>query len=422
MAAASTACNGCTVTAAMKENRECSDLRTFRVGGGWLRPDVALMLNSSARAMADFVAGLPKAELHVHVEGCLEPELMLSLLRRNGLPHECASGSEEEWCAAQRKKREFQNLQGFLDLYYSGCDVLKTESDFYDLGMLYFHKASSQNIRRAEVFFDPQTHMCERGSADMATVVNGLHRACVDAKDLSPPVSAALIMCFLRHRHPSCPWEEGRADAEEPLRILEQADAFRDKILGIGLDSSESGFPPRLFESTFKEAKRRGYRCVAHAGEEGPSDWVADSIDVLGVERIDHGCRCLEDRAVVKRLRDTQIPLTVCPTSNHRLQVSARFLAGENPVKPLQKEGLMVTVNSDDPAYFFGYRDRYGTKYDGYLNDNYTCTAADCGLSADEVVRLALNSFHASFCSDAEKEGYVREIKEYCEQYTPPKQ
>ena len=334
--------------------------------------------------------------MHIHIEGSFEPETMLAIAKRNNLTASLdgydacspaadgdasaaaaaadadADAADAAWCAAQRAKRNFGNLQEFLDLYYAGCDVLKTEQDFYDLCWAYLERASACAVARAEIFFDPQTHTVERQRLPLATVVNGLHRACVDARTrLAPPVDAALILCFLRHRHPGCAWARPPAPAGEAMALLEAAlkdhraqpvryfrgsnTAVSDRnaaalahtaagpgslmhfpapcacislggrLLGVGLDSSEAGNPPALFRDVFARAKAAGLRRVAHAGEEGPAAYVAEALDALGAERVDHGVRCLEDPALVRRLAEGQIPLTVCPCSNHRLQARQDF-------------------------------------------------------------------------------------------------
>ena len=289
------------------------DLR--RVKCGWLSPAQARSINGDAGELARFVRGLPKAELHVHVEGTFEPETMLAIALRNGLEGELPGydGDAEAWCESQRSLRNFDDLQGFLDLYYAGCDVLRSEDDFYDLCMSYCRKAAAGGVRRAEIFFDPQTHTVERNALPLSVVINGLHRACVDAKT-GLGLDAALIMCFLRHRHPGCTWASPPAPAEEPLSVLEEAIAnHRHQIIGVGLDSSEAGNPPSIFRDVFQRARAAGLRCVAHAGEEGPAAYIAEALDLLGCERIDHGVRCLEEPKVVRRLAQERVPLTVCP-------------------------------------------------------------------------------------------------------------
>eukprot|EP00192_Tetraselmis_astigmatica_P011524 CAMPEP_0117680384 /NCGR_PEP_ID=MMETSP0804-20121206/18323_1 /TAXON_ID=1074897 /ORGANISM="Tetraselmis astigmatica, Strain CCMP880" /LENGTH=374 /DNA_ID=CAMNT_0005489877 /DNA_START=119 /DNA_END=1244 /DNA_ORIENTATION=+ len=309
-----------------------TDLR--RHISGFLSPKQALRINNDEPTLLRFIRGIPKAELHLHIEGTLEPSLQLAIAKRNGLSHtlegyscydgdEASAGSDADWCKAQNAKRRFQNLQEFLDLYYSACDVLRTEQDFFDLAFAYFTKASESRVVRAEVFFDPQTHTIERNTLPLETVINGLYRACKAAKtQLSPPVDAHLIMCFLRHRHPGCSLAQPPAMAGEALQVLEDAlqGGHRDKLLGIGLDSSEEGNPPALFEDVFARAREAGLRLCAHAGEEGPASWVTEALDVLKVERVDHGVRSLEDPAVLKRLADNKTPLKSAhaPTTGFR--------------------------------------------------------------------------------------------------------
>jgi adenine deaminase len=317
--------------------------------------------------MSDFditVARLPKAELHIHIEGSLEPELMFALARRNNVS--LAYDSIE----ALRRAYAFSNLQDFLDLYYQGMSVLLREVDFYDLAMAYFRKAASQNVGYVEFFFDPQGHTA-RG-VPFGTVMAGLNRAQADA-ETQLGVTSRMIMCFLRHLD--------EADAE---RALDQALKYKDKIIGVGLDSSENGHPPTKFKSVFRRARKEGFRLVAHAGEEGPPEYVWEAIDVLGVDRIDHGNRSLEDAALVKRIAADGLALTVCPLSNLRL-CGVKDLK-DHPLRRMMDAGLKVTINSDDPAYF-----------GGYMNENFASVGAALGLSAEELTAVARNGFDASF-------------------------
>jgi adenine deaminase len=310
--------------------------------------------------MKDFIASLPKAELHLHIEGTLEPELMFELARRNGiaLPHSSVD--------ALRRAYDFRDLQSFLDLYYQGAGVLQTRQDFYDMTAAYFRKAASQNVRHAEIFFDPQTHT-HRGIA-FETVISGIHDAQRDAeRDFG--VTSKLILCFLRH-----------LDEYDALRTLEEALPFRDSLVAVGLDSSERGHPPGKFARVFARAREAGLFAVAHAGEEGPPEYIREALDILKVRRIDHGVRCLEDPELVDRLVAEQIPLTVCPLSNIRLRVFDTIR--DHPLRAMLARGLKVTINSDDPAYF-----------GGYVNENYE--ALD--LTREEYEQLAKNSFDASF-------------------------
>jgi len=281
----------------------------------------------------DLIGRLPKCELHIHIEGSLEPELMFALARRNGIRLRYPS------VAALRQAYQFRNLQDFLDIYYQGMSVLITEQDFYDLAWAYLERARADNVRHVEMFFDPQGHT-SRG-VPFSTVVEGLHRAIGEARrELG--VEASLIMCFLRHLD--------EADAE---RTLDLALAFRDRIVGIGLDSSELGNPPSKFKRVFRRARDAGFFLSAHAGEEGPPSYVWEALDLLGVARIDHGNRSLEDAALVGRLARDQVPLTVCPLSKLRLRVVDEL--AQHPLRRMMDKGLMVTVNSDDPADFGGY-------------------------------------------------------------------
>lgn len=321
-----------------------------------------------------FISKLPKAELHIHIEGSLEPELMFALAKRNDvrLPYPSVEALKQAY--------NFGNLQDFLDLYYQGMSVLLTEADFYDLAMAYFRKATSQNVRYVEFFFDPQGHT-SRG-VKFETVIAGLSRAQSDAeKELG--LRSRAIMCFLRH-----------LDAADAERTLDQALPHKDKIIGVGLDSSENGHPPSKFKNVFRRARDAGLKLVAHAGEEGPPEYVWEALDVLGVDRIDHGNRALEDDALVRRLARDKVALTVCPLSNLRLQVVKDLR--EHPLRRMLDAGLTVTINSDDPAYF-----------GGYVNENFTGIGTALGLSADELAALARNGFSASFIPAAEMQKVI---------------
>ena len=322
---------------------------------------------------------MPKAELHIHIEGSLEPELIFALAQRNGMTIPYANVDE------LRSAYAFSNLQSFLDIYYAGASVLRTSEDFYDMARAYLVKAALDNVLHVELFFDPQTHTA-RG-VSMQTVVNGLHRACVDAqKELG--VSASLIMCFLRH-----------LSEKEAFETLEQALPFRDNILGIGLDSGEVGNPPEKFARVFARCRQLGFRLVAHAGEEGPPAYVWTALDVLKVERIDHGVQSSKDTALMQRLARDRIALTVCPLSNLKLCVFPD-LASHN-LRHLLDAGLVATVNSDDPAYF-----------GGYMNDNFVQTFAATGMTAQHAYTLSKNSFEASFAETAIKKRYVDLLNE----------
>jgi adenine deaminase len=333
--------------------------------------------------LADFVRGLPKAELHLHIEGTLEPELSFALAARNGvaLPY---PGVEE-----LRAAYDFRDLQSFLDLYYAGASVLRTARDFHDLAWAYLQRAAADHVTRAEIFFDPQTHTA-RG-VPLSEVMAGLASACDRARGLG--VSTGLILCFLRHLP--------EADA---FATLEEALPFRDRILGVGLDSSERGHPPEKFARVFARCRELGFRRVAHAGEEGPAANVSGALDLLGAERIDHGVRCLEDPSLVARLARERVPLTVCPCSNVRLRVFPRM--DDHVLPRLLAAGVLATINSDDPAYF-----------GGYVNDNFTRAFEALGLGAPEAVRLARNSFEAAFVEPAERARLVEQLDAYVERF-----
>jgi adenosine deaminase len=330
----------------------------------------------------EFLKEIPKAELHIHIEGSLEPEMMFEMAARNGVRLRYDSVRK------LREAYDFADLQSFLDLYYEGTQVLLYERDFYDVTWAYLQKASSQGVRHAEIFFDPQAHT-ERG-VDLGTVITGLRRALEDG-ERRLGISSHLIMCFLRHRN-----------SEEAMETLRRALPYQDWIVGVGLDSSEAGHPPEDFEAVFEEAGRHGFRKVAHAGEEGPPEYIRQALDGLGATRIDHGVRCMEDPELVRRLREEQVPLTVCPLSNVRLRVFPSV--EELPVKRMLGEGLCVTVNSDDPAYF-----------GGYMADNYFAVRDGLGFSREEFRAVAENSFKASFLSEGEKKSLLEKLGSYFE-------
>lgn len=310
------------------------------------------------------IAALPKAELHLHIEGTLEPELMFELARRNhvALPYPSVD--------ALRRAYEFTDLQSFLDIYYQGASVLQTRQDFHDMTLAYFRKAASQNVRHAEIFFDPQTHT-HRGIA-FETVISGIRDAQQFAeRELN--LMSKLILCFLRH-----------LSEDDAMKTLDAALPFRDSFVAVGLDSSEVGHPPSKFQRVFARARDAGLLAVAHAGEEGPPEYIWEALDVLGVRRIDHGVRCLEDPKLVARLAADQIPLTVCPLSNVKLRVFDTIR--DHNLRELLDRGLKVTINSDDPAYF-----------GGYINENYSAVAGALALTRAELEQIAKNSFEASF-------------------------
>jgi adenine deaminase len=320
---------------------------------------------------------LPKAELHLHIEGTFEPELIFALAERNGIPLKYPS------VEALRAAYRFTDLQSFLDVYYAGMNVLRTETDYYDLTLAYLLRAAAQNVRHAEIFFDPQAHT-DRGVA-FDTVVEGIAAALRDGRSRFG-LTSHLIMCFLR--------DQSTASA---MATLESALRHRDKILAVGLDSAERGNPPSKFVAVFDRARAEGFLTVAHAGEEGPPEYVWEALDLLHVSRVDHGIRSLEDPQLVERLRRQRIPLTVCPLSNVKLCVVPDL--ARHPLKRMLDAGLVATVNSDDPAYF-----------GGYVGENFVQTAQALRLSDDDVVTLARNSFEASFIDDATKRTFLEEI------------
>jgi adenosine deaminase len=327
-----------------------------------------------------FIAGLPKAELHLHIEGSLEPELMFELGRRNGIALPFASVEEV------RAAYAFSNLQDFLDIYYQGAGVLMTEGDFHDLAMAYFTRVAADGCRHAEMFFDPQTHT-DRG-LPFAVAIEGLLSGMAEA-ERSLGVTSKLIMCFLRH-----------LDEDAAFTTLKSAEPWLDRIVGVGLDSSEVGHPPSKFAGVYAAARERGLKLVAHAGEEGPPAYVWEALDLLKVDRIDHGNRALEDPALVKRLVTEGMTLTVCPLSNLKLCVVDDLKV--HPLKRMLDLGLHATVNSDDPAYF-----------GGYLGENWAATASAVGLTRNELVTLAKNSFTGSFLTPAAAAVHVAAIEAY---------
>jgi adenosine deaminase len=330
-----------------------------------------------------FIRNIPKVELHLHIEGTLEPELMFEIATRNRLTLRFATVED------LRKAYNFHNLQSFLDIYYEGARVLLYEQDFFDLTRAYLERVAKQNVRHVEVFFDPQTHT-DRG-VPFETVVRGIHRALDDA-NRRLRISSKLIMCFLRH-----------LSTDSAMQTLEQSLPFKDWIVAVGLDSSELDHPPNKFVEVFNRARAEGYLAVAHAGEEGPPSYIWQALDLLKVLRIDHGVRCLEDSALVQRLASERIPLTVCPLSNVKLRV---FDSLENHnLKKLLDLGLCVTVNSDDPAYL-----------GGYLTENLLASQKALGLTQDDIYTLAKNSFEASFLRPEEKQVLIDELDRYVKQ------
>ena len=335
--------------------------------------------------MPELLRAMPKAELHIHIEGSLEPEMIFALAQRNGVKLPYAS------VEALRAAYAFTNLQSFLDLYYAGASVLLTEQDFYDMAWAYFQKAKADHVVRAELFFDPQTHTA-RG-VSMGAVIEGLSRACRDAQ-AQLGISADLILCFLRH-----------LSEDEALATLQAAMPWRQHFIGVGLDSSEVGHPPEKFTRAFALAHAHGLRLVAHAGEEGPPAYVWSALDVLKVERIDHGVQSIHDAALMQRLVDTQMPLTVCPLSNLKLCVFGQL--AEHNLGQMLEAGVRVTINSDDPAYF-----------GGYLLENYLQTFAALHLGAPQAYRLAANSIEASFAPEEDKHRWMHELKQVFGRFT----
>ncbi len=337
--------------------------------------------------LPELLCALPKAELHIHIEGSLEPELIFALAQRNGVTLNYPS------VEALRAAYAFSDLQSFLDIYYAGASVLLTEQDFFDMAWAYFERAKADNVVRAELFFDPQTHT-ERG-VPFEVVVAGLHRACEQAR-AELGISAALILCFLRH-----------LSEESAFETLEQALPWRHLFIGVGLDSSERGHPPEKFARVFARCRELGLHLVAHAGEEGPPEYVWSALDVLGVERIDHGVRSTEDPALMARLAADGVALTVCPLSNLKLCV-VKTLA-EHPLPALLAAGLKATIHSDDPAYF-----------GGYMNQNWLATfAALPQLGVAEAATLARNSLEASFAPAEEKAVWLAELERVLAQFAP---
>ncbi|TCP46778.1 adenosine deaminase [Tamaricihabitans halophyticus] len=324
------------------------------------------------------ISRIPKAELHVHIEGTLEPEMVFDLAARNQVP--LAYDSVDELRARYR----FTDLQSFLDIYYANMAVLRTERDFADLASAYLTRAAAQGVRHAEIFFDPQAHT--RRGVPIATVINGLSAA---VRDAAPETSAELILCFLRDE-----------SAESAMETLRAAEPHLDQIIGVGLDSAEVGYPPAGFTEVFRQAAKLGLRTVAHAGEEGPPEYVRQALDELGVHRIDHGIRALEDAELVRRLRIEQIPLTVCPLSNVRLGGFPDLAAHTLP--RLLDEGLLVTINSDDPAYF-----------GGYVGDNFAAIHEQLAIPEARLYELATNSIRASFLPHERQRRLLDEITEY---------
>lgn len=328
-------------------------------------------------ALIDTARKMPKAELHIHIEGSLEPELIFALAQRNAIVLDYPS------IEALRAAYAFTDLQSFLDIYYAGASVLQTEQDFYDMTWAYLQRAHADNVLHTELFFDPQTHTA-RG-VTFGVVVNGIHRALSDAHE-KWGMSGGLIMCFLRH-----------LSEEEAFVTLEQALPYRDKMIGIGLDSSERGHPPEKFARVFAQCSELGFHLVAHAGEEGPSVYIETALDLLQVERIDHGVRCVDDPVLMQRLAREKMPLTVCPLSNIKLCVFEKM--SQHNLLTLLDAGLTITINSDDPAYF-----------GGYMNDNFVAIVKALPLQRHHLQQLARNSFTAAFIAPDIKQKYLAQV------------
>lgn len=335
-------------------------------------------------ALEQFINGLPKAELHLHIEGSFEPELMFALAQRNKIAIRFNTIDE------LKNAYQFNNLQEFLNLYYEGANVLLHQQDFYDLTMAYMLRISKQNVLHTEIFFDPQTHTM-RGVA-FAEIITGIRNALIDAEKQFG-ITSKIIMCFLRD-----------LSEESAMQTLALAEPYKEWIIGVGLDSAEVGNPPAKFERVFASAKEQGYLTVAHAGEEGPAAYVWEALKLLGVSRIDHGNRSLDDDALVSELVQRKMPLTVCPLSNLKLCVVTDMT--KHPLKAMLNAGLLATVNSDDPAYF-----------GGYMTENFMAVATALQLGTDEIVLLAKNSFTASFLDDAKKQTFIRQIDSYYQNY-----
>lgn len=334
--------------------------------------------------LPDLLKRMPKAELHMHIEGSLEPELMFSLAARNGLSLPYAD------VEALRRAYVFDNLQDFLDIYHAGTLVLRCEQDFYDMTWAYLQRAAADHVLHTEIFFDTQTHTGHGVNADV--VIHGLHRACVDAQ-AQLGISASLILCFLRH-----------LSEAEAFEALEQATPHLDKLVGVGLASSELGHPPEKFARVFAKARGLGLHLVAHAGEEGPPAYIWSALDALKVERIDHGVQAMKDAALVARLARDRIPLTVCPLSNLKLRVFPSL--AQHNLGQMLDAGLVATVNSDDPAYF-----------GGYINENFTQTFSALQLTAQHAYQLAFHSFEASFIDNAAKQAFQHHLAAFFETF-----
>ncbi|MCC4222590.1 adenosine deaminase [Vibrio campbellii] len=330
--------------------------------------------------MNAFIQGLPKVELHLHIEGSLEPELLFELAQRNNIDIPYESPQE------LRKAYEFEDLQSFLDIYYQGANALRTEQDFYDLTWAYLERCKADNVIHTEIFFDPQTHT-DRG-IEFETVINGIHRAMQDGNE-QLGITSQIIACFLRH-----------LSEESAIETLQSIIKHQDKIIGVGLDSSELGHPPEKFKRAFQQAKDAGLLTVAHAGEEGPAQNIVDSVEMLSVSRIDHGVRCVEDESLMDALIESKMPLTVCPLSNIKLCVFDEM--EQHNIVDLLRKGVAVTINSDDPAYF-----------GGYMTDNFMAVSNAHPMTKSELAQFTINAINASFISEALKAKYRAQVADY---------
>lgn len=334
----------------------------------------------SALSIEDFIKGIPKAELHLHIEGTFEAELMFEIAKRNN--KEIQYPSVEEL----KKAYNFNNLQEFLDIYYTGTNLLIEEQDFYDITWAYLQKAHIQNIFHTEIFFDPQIHT-NRGTK-FSTVIEGISRALKDGEN-TLGISSKIIMCFLRH-----------LDEDAAMKTLTQALPYKKLITAVGLDSSELGNPPSKFQNVFEQARKEGFLTVAHAGEEGPSQYIWEAIDILKVARIDHGNHCMDDEKLIQELVYRKIALTLCPLSNLKLKILQDLK--DHPVKKMMEKGIIVTINSDDPAYF-----------GGYIEENYRAIVQALQMSKEDIYQLAKNSFSASFLNEEEKKHMIEKVESY---------
>ncbi|WP_404970951.1 adenosine deaminase [Vibrio campbellii] len=330
--------------------------------------------------MNAFIQGLPKVELHLHIEGSLEPELLFELAQRNNIDIPYESPQE------LRKAYEFEDLQSFLDIYYQGANALRTEQDFYDLTWAYLERCKADNVIHTEIFFDPQTHT-DRG-IEFETVINGIHRAMQDGNE-QLGITSQIIACFLRH-----------LSEESAIETLQSIIRHQDKIIGVGLDSSELGHPPEKFKRAFQQAKDAGLLTVAHAGEEGPAQNIVDSVEMLRVSRVDHGVRCVEDESLMDALIESKMPLTVCPLSNIKLCVFDEM--EQHNIVDLLRKGVAVTINSDDPAYF-----------GGYMTDNFMAVSNAHPMTKSELAQFTINAINASFISEALKAKYRAQVADY---------